>query len=321
MFHWLLLPGDIALTAIRMYNYLAIPLITIVLYSVINSIQPRLYDRYRVSHALPAITTPLATLIAVVSGWDPSLIIASFVIGLAGGYGFQYYMQQKVISAQERALQDFLRDVAEYRKIGLPVSRAIVSIAERRSYNSFFDDLLSYIAFQLRMHKRLGEVVVPTSSRLVRTVFFILGEIEASGGGTIRVLEELVNFVQEYNIAKNEMRGMLRLYELLAYTTPVMLVLTVSLVTGLSTGFQAPASSAFSSLPGFSLSIGRFDKAVLSKIRTSTLLASISLAVLTSKTIDFTVKNTLRAVIVIVITIASFSFLQPLAEEIIKTLV
>ncbi len=313
--------GDIALTAIRMYNYLAIPLITIVLYSVINSIQPRLYDRYRVSHALPAITTPLATLIAVVAGWDPPLVIASFVIGLAGGYGFQYYLQQKVISAQERALQDFLRDVAEYRKIGLPVSRAIVSIAERRSYNPFFDDLLSYIAFQLRMHRRLGEVVVPTSSWLVRTVFFILGEIESTGGGTIKVLEELVNFVQEYNIAKNEMRGMLRLYELLAYTTPVMLVLTVSLVTGLSTGFQAPTSSAFSNLPGFSFSIGRLDKTILSEIKTSTLLASISLAVLTSKTIDFTVRNTLRAVIVIIITIASFSFLQPLAEEIIKTLV
>ncbi len=115
--------------------------------------------------------------------------------------------------------------------------------------------------------------------------------------------------------------GVRQVLQLLAYTTPVMLVLTVSLVAGLSTGFQAPTSSAFSSLPGFSLSIGRFDKAVLSEIRTSTLLASISLAVLTSKTIDFTVKNTLRAVIVIVITIASFSFLQPLAEEITKTLV
>ncbi len=314
--------GDIALTAIRMYNYLAIPFITIVLYSVINSIQPRLYDRYRVSHALPAITTPLSILIAIVAGWDPSLIIASFVVGLAGGYGFQYYMQQKVINAQEKALQDFLRDVSEYRKIGLPVSRAIVSIAERRSYNRFFDDLLSYVAFQLRMYKRLGEVLVPTSSWLVRIVFFILGEIEATGGGTVKVLEELVNFVQEYNIAKGEMRGMLRLYELLAYITPVMLTLTVSLVTGLSTGFQPPASSSFlSNVPEPSFNIGHLDESVMSEIKISTLLASLSLAILTSKTIDFTIRNTLRAIIVIIVSIVSFSLLQPLAEYIVKSMI
>ncbi len=312
--------GDIALTAIRMYNYLAIPLLTVVLYSVTNSTQPRLYDRYRVSHALSAITTPLATLIAIVAGWDPPLIIASFVVGLAGGYGFQYYMQQKVISAQEKALQDFLRDVSEYHKIGLPVSRAIASIAERRSYNPFFDDLLGYIAFQLRMHRRLGEVIVPTNSWLVRMVFFILGEIEATSEGTIKTLEELVNFVQEYNIAKNEMRGMLRLYELLAYTTPVMLTLTVSLVTGLTTGFQPPSASAFSNAPfGFSPSVGHLNKTVLSEVKTSTLLASLSLAVLTSKTIDFTVRNTVRTIIVVIISILSFHMIQPLAVQIIKS--
>ena len=154
-------------------------------------------------------------------------------------------------------------------------------------------------------------------------MFFILGEIEATGGGTIKVLEELVNFIQEYNIARNEMRGMLRLYELLAYTTPVMLVLTVSLITGLSTGFTAglPASSGHGLPQLFPVENVGIDPGLLNEIKTSTLLASLALAVLTSKTIDYTVRNTLRAVIVIVVTIAAFSFLQPLAEEIIKTLV
>jgi len=316
-----LVAGDIALAAIRMYNYLAIPIITVTLYSVINTIQPRLYDRYSVNHALPAITTPLATLIAVILGWKPWLVIASFTVGLAGGYGFQYYMQQKVISAQEKALQDFLRDVAEYRKIGLPVSRAIIAIAEKRSYNKYFDDVLSYIAMQIRMHRRLNEIPVPTGSWLIRMIFFILGEIEATGGGTIKVLEELVNFVQEYNIARSEARGMLRLYELLAYTTPVMLVLTVSLVTGLSSSFTSgiQVSGEFADL----VPIGavNIDPSLLNEIKSSTLLASIALAILTSKTIDFTVRNTLRAIIVIVVTIIAFHTIQPLAEEIIRSLV
>ncbi len=318
-----LVAGDIALTAIRMYNYIAIPVVTVVMYSVINTVQPGLRDRYQVSHAVPAITTPLTTSIAVLLGWEPWLIIASFVVGLAGGYGFQYYLQQRIISAQEKALQDFLRDIAEYRKIGLPVSRAILAVSEKRRYNTYFDEILSYVALQVKMNRRLNEVHIPTGSWLLRIVFFILGEIEATGGGTIKVLEELVNFIQEYNIARNEMRGMLRLYELLAYTTPVMLVLTVSLVTGLSTGFTTglPANNGPGLSQLFPVENVRIDPGLLNEIKTSTLLASLALAVLTSKTIDYTVRNTLRAVIVIVITIAAFSFLQPLAEEIIKTLV
>ena len=154
-------------------------------------------------------------------------------------------------------------------------------------------------------------------------MFFILGEIEATGEGTIKILEELVNFIQEYNIVRNEMRGMLRLYELLAYITPVVLVLTVSLVTGLSTGLTAglPASSGPGLPQLFPAENVGIDPGLLNEIKTSMLLASLALAVLTSKTIDYTVRNTLRAIIVVIISIISFNTLQPLSEELIKNLI
>ncbi len=45
----------------------------------------------------------------------------------------------------------------------------------------------------------------------------MLGQIEETDGETVRVMEELTNFIQEYNIASQEMRSTLRLYETLAY--------------------------------------------------------------------------------------------------------
>ncbi len=113
--------------------------------------------------------------------------------------------------------------------------------------------------------------------------------------------------------------GVRQVLQLLAYTTPVMLVLTVSLVTGLSTSFASGVnvSSELTDLvPIGSVSI---ESDLLNEIKSSMLLSSIALAVLTSKTIDFTVRNTLRAIIVIVVSIIAFYTIQPLAEEIIRS--
>ncbi len=64
----------------------------------------------------------------------------------------------------ERVLTELLRNITEYRKVGLPVSRAIVAVAERRSYNKPFNTLLNYIATALKMNRKLSEIHVPTKS-------------------------------------------------------------------------------------------------------------------------------------------------------------
>jgi len=69
----------------------------------------------------------------------------------------------------EHALTEFLRDVTEYRKVGLPVSRAITAVAERRSYNKPFNTLLNYVAIALKMNRKLSEIYVPTKSWFVKS--------------------------------------------------------------------------------------------------------------------------------------------------------
>lgn len=149
----------------------------------------------------------------------------------------------------------------------------------------------------------------------------MLGQIEETGGGTIKVMGELTNFVQECNIAKQEMRSTLRLYEALAYVAPVMLVMTTSLITSLTEGFGG--SLTIISLPmevRSTIPVFKISSELMNGIRMSTLLASTALAVLTSKTVDYTIRNTLRALAVIAITMTCFYILDPMVKQIISAL-
>ena len=315
-----LVSPETSATIIHAYNYAIIPVVTVVMYSVINTIQPKLRDKYMISHTIPAIMVPLAVALALYLKLEPWLIATSFIMSLAGGYGIQYYVQQREVIQMEHALTEFLRDITEYRKVGLPVSRAIIAVAERRSYNKPFNILINYIATALKMNRKLSEIHVPTKSWLSRIVFFMLGQIEETGGGTIKVMEELTNFVQEYNIARQEMRSTLRLYEALAYVAPVMLVMTTSLITSLTESFGG--SLTITSLPvevQSTIPVFKISPELMNEIKMSTLLASTALAVLTSKTVDYTIRNTLRALAVIAITMTCFYVLDPMVKQIIST--
>ncbi len=117
------------------------------------------------------------------------------------------------------------------------------------------------------------------------------------------------------------MRSTLRLYKVLAYVAPVMLVMTTSLITSLTESFGG--SLTITSLPievQRVLLVFKISSELMNEIKMSTLLASTALAVLTSKTVDYTIRNTLRALAVIAITMTCFHVLDPMVKQIINTL-
>ncbi|MEM1922048.1 MAG: type II secretion system F family protein, partial [Desulfurococcaceae archaeon] len=224
------LPYDVG-TLMSLFNFLLLPLITVVMIQSMDALvpQPRIKDMYSINILLVG-ATPFIVLIALsMLELDPVLTLEATFISALLALGINYQIQHAEVKSIESALPEFLRDVTEYRKIGFPLLRAFFMIKEtNRKYNKYFDRLLDIILAQLRAGIRLNRVRVPTRSWLGKFVFWLLGEIEDTGGGTPAVLEEFTSLITDLLDARETAKKGLRLYNILSYITPVFLLMFVA---------------------------------------------------------------------------------------------
>jgi flagellar protein FlaJ len=291
------------------FNFLILPLTTIVMIQSIDSLipQPKIKDYYKTNYILVG-ATPFIVLIALsLIEVDPVTSFEVAFISLLLAIGVDYVVQHAEIKGIESALPEFLRDITEYRKIGFPMLRALFLIQESgRTYNKYFNRLLSVINAQLRAGLRLNKVRVPTRSWLGRFVFWLLGEIEDTGGGTPAILEEFTGLITDILESRERARKQLRVYDALAYMTPFFLIIFVAIgiaINDMIKGVLAAQQQALRTLQSGMININLpimlqpADEAIFhSKI--SVFVASFLLALTMSKAIDLTLRNTVRAAII-----------------------
>ncbi len=291
------------------FNFLILPLITVIMIQVIDSLipQPKIKDYYKTNILLVG-ATPFIVLIALsILEIDPLITFAVSFISFLVAVGIDYLSQSTEIKGVENALPEFLRDITEYRKIGFPMIRAFFMIKESgRTYNKHFDKLLNVILAQLRAGLRLNKVHVPTRSWLGRFVFWLLGEIEDTGGGTPAILEEFTGLITDILDSRNTARRMLRVYDVLAYITPFFLIVFVGIGIAINNMIKEIYFAQQAALQEMSTAQLSFNipimlqpaDAAIYHAKISVFIASFLLAVAMSKAIDLTVRNTIRVAII-----------------------
>jgi len=229
-------------------------------------------------------------------------------------YGIAFKLNGKALKDIENGLPALLRDLTEFRKLGFTPAQAIVRLVSSRKYNKGLNEYLNKVAMNIRAG--LGFREIPkTGSWLFDYTVFILKEIEESGGGTPAILENLTQHVSDVMQFRREARSALRLYELLAYTSPLMLIfslfLTLKLINLLS------LSEVTLLLTGLGITL---EKSIITMLKTTIVEASLILSLLTSKIIDFSLKNTLRASIVLLISLLGFIIIPEIVNMLVKAI-
>jgi len=308
----IILPSDILVIVVTL-NFLVIPLIAILSLILIDSLIPEIQETSRkYLKYLPVILTA-----AILCGWlsynmlgNTSYALLTALLTFTLINGMLYYRDKKIINSIENALPEFLRDLTEYRKMGFTPSQAITRLAWSKNYNRYFNKLLNNMATHIKMG--LGLSKLPrTNSWLFNYIVFILSEIEESGGGSPAILEELTHFINEIKYAKVEARKSLFLYELIAYLTPVLLTFSLALILRLvSSIFEVETYTALGSILGLKLNFSE----VFELFKITIIEASLVFALLTSKIIDFTLRNTIRGFLILLIAGLSF-ILAPYVSE------
>ncbi len=269
-----------------------IPLLTVAAYFAISNSQPRGNDvivgRIRLSLGVGA-TAVVALYLLQQPIW---LIFAAGVGIFSALFSFSTIFQVREARKSEEGLPQFLRDITEYKKIGYDITKAVQRLARERTYNPVFDLIVRDVSRQLDIGSRMKDVLVKSRSWLTRIVFFTLGDVVETGGGTPELLESLTEFTQRLVVVRKETRSHMRIYELLAYATPVGLALTIALLQYMMNQFSSVVGTGEQA--GFLSGFGVLPPLFLDTSKILILEAAAAVAFLAGKAIDFTNKNMWR---------------------------
>ena len=295
------MPPDLV-AMISYVSVAALPIIALLMYFMVKSVQPRVYDILGGDVRLGLVGVAAG---ALVSSFTGQIWLMVAVSGAAGAtlYGLPVRAQIREVRLTEAALPDFLRSIAEYRKIGYNMRKAILETATKTKFNPVFDSILERIAAQMSLGVRLGEVKVAMRSWLGRMTMFILDQITESGGGTPANIEDLYNFISGYNRLKKEATSSVGLYRMLGYAVPVAIPMVVKVISGVIGSFGASTAGFFGG--------GTASLAIVnSTVDIVTVVAAGAIAFTMTRATDFTAKNTLNMTILFVLAVLALAFTQ-----------
>jgi len=287
-------------------SFVLVPLIAIIMILVTNYSQPKIRDAVQFSNysIFAGIIAGIVALIIGLDSWQ-ILVLAVFFGSLVNSA--MTFGKFREISLVESVLPDFLRDITEYVKIGASIPNSIVRISKERRYNDYFDSLISDISSKIVFGYKLSDVLRSRkiNSWNARLVFFVLGKIADSGGGRPQTLEYITNFVTKTNQAKKEMVSSIRIFAIMAYASPLMMVWMTKgmgeVMEQLGPSFQVLSGSGqvtfLSATPEF-----------LGIINLLIAISAICMGMVMSKVANFTIKNTVGVTITSAITFASIYF-------------
>jgi flagellar protein FlaJ len=309
---FLLLPLLLVIGAITMpaemvaeisyFSIAAMPMIALVMYFIVKSAQPKTYDILGGDARLGLIGLAVAAIASSFTGQLWMVIALSGAVG-AALYGLPVRAQMREIRLTEEALPDFLRNIAEYRKIGYNMRKAVLETASKTKFNPVFDSILEKIAAQMSLGVRLGEVKVVMRSWLGRMTIFILDQIAESGGGTPANIEDLYNFISSYNQLKKEAISSIAIFKMIGYSVPVAIPIMVKVMNGMIGSFNLSTGGFFGG--------GTASLAIInSTVAIVTVVSAGAIAFTMTRATDFTAKNTLNMTILFALSVIAIVLTQ-----------
>ena len=204
----------------------------------------------RTHNAVPLYRPPLmlafmsaaVTLIMGVPLWG---VMGVATVVWAGTNAFMARKHFSKISRMDGALPAFAQFVTDGRMEGMEIREAVNARAKSRDKKDALSPVLLDISKQMMFGKSLAVAAesARTTSWLSRILFFVLSQVQESGGGDTHSLQTFTNFVKDYVESRREMMASLRGSIIMGYIIPiimvVMLVVTSTMTSNITGDMEA----------------------------------------------------------------------------------
>lgn len=180
------------------------------------------------------------------------LIISILIAGVP--FLISQYLTYKRAKEIEENLPDFLRDVAESNRSGMPLARAIET-ATRGSYGALSQEMSivsSQISWGVPFEETLMKFARRIKSKLVNQAITIVVESHRSGGNIADVLETVSTDIKTLKRIESERRSKLKIYLISIY---FIFLLFLGIIVTLTTTF-VPATPELNKAAGILGGVG-----------------------------------------------------------------
>ena len=308
-----------ATSIVWLVNALVIPIIGVAIIFQIKGMQPKSLDIYQGNLTMGVIAGAVTAAIIFILKAPVWAVAASGIIAGTMAYSVDVFFQKKVADDEERGLEPFMRDLTEYRKTGYTIQRAIERLADEGKYPASFMNTLRSISSKLQLGFRLSDLRVG-NSWIGRQIFFLLGQIEDTGGGSAKELERVHAFVERYTFAKRTVISRMRIYQFLSVFTPVGLAFLIFIMSSMIgflkfSPFSIPSSfniGAVSSSGGtITIPPQLFQASYIMVI-----ISSVFMSLTATEASDFTIKNMWRVAFTVLLASLTIFFLTTYGTQI-----
>ncbi len=317
---------SISLQMLQLFSYIIAPMTGIALYVIMDSMQPKIpsapllttTDKIIALSGLPlAISSAIALTNMNIHIRFEAIACISVIVSLLPEIAI-YLIRASEVKAVEKGLPDFLRDIAEFLRIGYNVPRAIAAIARNRKYNRFLDNYIRALSILLQLNiplQRIQQNFI-TRSWLFNYVLFVLSDLEHLGALTPTELERLSSFVETIIQCRENSRKNLTLYIVLAVLTPLFILLLAimssSLVIMTTKGLPTGPIPTFLS--------PTMIRAVINQIIQLAIIVAIVMGITAAKVREGTGLNTSYSIIALVAVVAVLIFWAQVQRAVIGTI-
>jgi archaeal flagellar protein FlaJ len=163
------------------------------------------------------------------------------------------FKQSRERAGLEKALPDFIRDVAEGRKIGLSPEGAIETLVSKNygRLSKSIKTMGSQISWGLPIMKVIRTFANSVDSWITMAIGTLMVEVVDVGGGTVGSFSQMADFTRKVNDLESEKRSTLRPYIFVIYMAGIMLVLTTFMMVYFLS--EPLAANIKTPLPGLSI--------------------------------------------------------------------
>lgn len=291
-----------SLALVMQLNYFIIPSIVLLMYLAIHGIQPRFRDTYNDLYglAIAGVSGGLVAVLSVVIGLEKYLAIGITLFSMTISHGLWFKTWYNRVVSEEKNLVRFIRDLIEFRKIGYSIDHSIRELLHRNLYDPLFNRVL-----QDYLNGKYS-----ARSWLVRATFRILSIAEESGSDLPSHLEIINKYINSFVFNRFKVKNMLKPKEFMLYIMPFIIAFCLHMIYTLLSRYSVSIS-----VPGFIFpSIASSSSTLLIEARNTVLYSSIATSLLISKASDYTIRNTIRASIAVVLALISIYLTEVITQ-------
>lgn len=245
------------LQTLYVFSYLVVPAVSALFIFIIDGTQPKQpYFNKRPYYVLLACAPIALALLLVPIPVQESLHISIALAAMMVIPSISAYRQARERAGLEKALPDFIRDVAEGRKIGLSPEGSIEQVASKNygRLSKSIKTMGSQISWGLPVIRVIRTFANSVDSWITRAIGTLMVEVVDVGGGTVESFSQMADFTRKINEVEADKRSSLRSYVFVIYMAGIMLVLTTfMMVYFLSTPIKFAGEAATTNIPGITI--------------------------------------------------------------------